>query len=195
SSRTWGARGTEGFHHHGRFGMRILCLAVLAMALVVSPMAAEEKAKEAPKIVLKSPDGKKTYDLSKLTADGPVLVRLTCACTGCDQEVAYFQKLQAAYNDKGLKTLALFKAAPEAVSSCAAKKGLNFLWLADPKGDSWKVFEAKTMPTNILLDKGGRVVKIVPGCTTNGKNAQILSGEIAKLLKTDEAKVVEPKKK
>jgi hypothetical protein len=48
------------------------------------------------------------------------------------------------------------------------------------------------MPTNILIDKGGKVVKIVPGCTKDGKNAQVLSAEIAKLLKTDEAKVTEP---
>jgi len=50
------------------------------------------------------------------------------------------------------------------------------------------------MPTNILIDKGGKVVKVVPGCTKDGKNAQILSGEIAKLLGTKEAQVAETKK-
>jgi thioredoxin-related protein len=72
------------------------------------------------------------------------------------------------------------------------KKDIKFLWLSDPKGDLWKTFDTSAMPTNILIDKGGKVIKIVPGCTKDGKNAQVLSGEIAKLLKTDEAKVTEP---
>ena len=169
--------------------MRSLLCAALALAVLAAPAAAADKP-EPGKVVLKSPDGKKTYDLAKLTADGPVLVRLTCACSGCDQEVGYFKKLQAAYNAKGLKTVAVFREKPEAADSYAVKKGLRFLWLADPKGDLWKTFDAKTMPTNILIDKGGRVVKVVPGCTKDGKNAQVLSAEIAKLLETKEVKVV-----
>jgi len=118
-------------------------------------------------------------DLAKLVSEGPVLVRLTCACSGCDMELAHFQKLQNAYNTKGLRTIAVFREKPEAVSSYAVKKGLNFQWLSDPKGDLWKTFDSKAMPTNILIDKGGRVVKIVPGCTLNGRNAQVLSGHSA----------------
>ena len=173
--------------------MRRVLVAVLALA-VVAVVRAEEPAKQAPKVVLKSPDGKKSYNLEKLVAEGPVLVRLTCACTGCDKELAQFQKLQEGYNAKGLKTLAVFREKPEATSDYAAKKDIKFLWLADPKGELWKTFDAQAMPTNILIDKGGRVVKVLPGCTTDGKNAQALSAEIAKLLKTDEVKVVEDKK-
>jgi peroxiredoxin len=172
--------------------------ALVVAGIFAGSVLAEEELKSAPNVIVKSPDGKQTYDLSKLTADGPVLVRLTCACSGCDQELPYFQKLQAAYNAKGLKTLAVFREAPEATSDYAAKKDLKFLWAADPKGDLWKTFDAKAMPTNILIDKGGRVVKVVPGCTKDGKNAQILSAEIAKILKTAEAQIVaaasEPKK-
>src|SRR5262249_23423737 len=173
--------------------MRYLLVVGLAVAVLAGAAPCEEKPKQAPKVVLQSPDGKKSYDLSKLAADGPVLVRLTCACSGCDQELAYFQKLQAAYNAKGLQTLAVFREKPEALESYVVKKDIRFLWLSDPEGGLWKTFDAKTMPTNILIAKGGRVVRVVPGCTRDGKNAQILSAEIAKLLKTDEAKVVEAK--
>ena len=124
-----------------------------------------------------------------------MLVRLTCACSGCDQEVAFFQKLQSAYNTKGLQTIAVFREKPEAVESYAVKKDLKFMWLSDPNGDLWKTFDSKAMPTNILIDKGGKVVKVVPGCTKDGKNAQMLSAEIATLLKTDEAVIVESKPK
>jgi peroxiredoxin len=175
--------------------MRKFLCAALALAVVVSAVRAEDKPKQAPNIVLKSPDGKQTVDLAKLCAEGPVLVRLTCACTGCDKELPQFQKLQAAYNAKGLRTVAVFREKPESTSDYVVKKGVKFLWLSDPKGELWKTFDAKAMPTNILIDKGGKVVKVVPGCTPDGKNAQLLSAAIAKLLKTDEATIVEPKKK
>jgi peroxiredoxin len=173
--------------------MRSLCGAVLAISVLVGGAQAADPPKQAPKVTLKSPDGKQSYDLAKLTADGPVLVRLTCACSGCDQEVGFFQKLQAAYDSKGLKTLAVFQGKPEEISQYVVKKDIRFLWLNDPKGECWKIFDTKTMPTNILIDKGGEIVKILPGCTRDGKNAQVLSSEIAKLLKTQEVQIAEAK--
>ena len=137
--------------------MRRILATALAFAVVAVVVRAEEPAKQAPKVVLQSPDGKKSYDLGKLVEEGPVLVRLTCACSGCDKELAQFQKLQEAYNAKGLKTLAVFREKPESTSDYAAKKDIKFLWLSDPKGDLWKTFDTKAMPTNILIDKGGRV--------------------------------------
>ncbi|HYT90538.1 MAG TPA: TlpA disulfide reductase family protein [Gemmataceae bacterium] len=173
--------------------MRVLLTAALASALLTGTGRSDEP-KQAPKIVLQSPDGKQSYDLAKLVANGPVLVRLTCACSGCDIELPYFKKLQAAYNGKGLQTIAVFRETPEATESYAVKQGLNFLWLSDPKGQLWKTFDSKAMPTNILIDKGGRVVRILPGCTRDGKNAQTLSAEIANLLRTPVAQITESKK-
>ena len=151
--------------------------------------------KQAPKVVLVSPDGKTNYDLAKLVEKGPVLIRLTCACTGCDGEVAFFQKLQESYNDKGLQTIAVFREKPEALESYAVKKQLKFMWLSDPKGELWKTFDAKTMPTNILIEKGGKVARVVTGCTLDGKNAQILSEEVARLVQTSTVTIAEPKVK
>ena len=173
--------------------MRKLLCAALSLGLVAGTVRAEDKPKEAPKIVLTSPDGKQTVDLAKLCAEGPVLVRLTCACTGCDKELPQFQKLQAAYNGKGLRTVAVFREKPEDLESYVVKKDVKFLWLSDPKGELWKTFDAKAMPTNILIDKGGKVVKVLPGCGKGGKNAQVLSAEIARLLQTEEAVVDAPK--
>jgi len=169
--------------------MRSWLVAAVTATILATPAVGEEPGQQAPKLVLQSPDGKNTYDLAKLTAEGPVLVRLTCACSGCDQELPYFQKLQAAYDTKGLKTLAAFREPPEAASNYAVKKGVQFLWVADPKGALWQTFDSKAMPTNILIDKGGRIVKVVPGCAKDGKNAQILSAEIARLLHTNVAVV------
>jgi peroxiredoxin len=174
--------------------MRSLLLASLALGVFGIGLARAEEPKQAPKVVLRSVDGKKAYDLQKLAADGPVLVRLTCACSGCDEELPFFQKLHEAYQAKGLHTVAVFQEAPENADKYVEKKGVHFLWLADPKRESWKLFDAKTMPTNILIDKGGRIVKVLPGCTRDGKNAQLLSAELAKLLQTAEVRVAQAKK-
>jgi peroxiredoxin len=173
--------------------MRILLTSALLLPLLALPARGDEPARQAPAVVLKSPDGKKAYDLAKLTASGPVLVRLTCACSGCDKELPFFQKLQAAYNDKGLQTVAVFREQPEAAESYVTKKGVRFLWLADPAGKLWKTFDAQTMPTNILIDKGGRVVRVVAGCKRDGANAQALSAEVANLLRVPVAQVAERK--
>src|SRR2546430_3144669 len=175
--------------------MRLVLSTALTLTLLTGVARAQDAPKQAPKIILQSPDGKKTYDLSKLAADGPVLVRLTCACTGCDAELAHFQKLQEAYNAKGLQTLAVFREAPEEAESYTTKKNVKFLWAADPKGELWKTFDTKAMPTNILIDKGGRVVKVLPGCTRDGRNAQTLSAEIAALLRTPVVQIVDAKDK
>jgi peroxiredoxin len=173
--------------------MRIGLTVLAVVAGTAGLSLADEPARIAPRVVVTSPDGKKAYDLSKLTANGPVLVRLTCACSGCDQELPYFQKLQAAYDAKGLRTLAVFQEQPQIASEYVQKKGIKFLWVANPKGELWKTFDTKTMPTNILIDRGGRVVKVVAGCTKDGKNAQALSAEVAKLLKTEIAPIAESK--
>ena len=39
-------------------------------------------------------------NLAELTAKGPVLVRLTCGCLGCNKELTYFQELHAAYKGR-----------------------------------------------------------------------------------------------
>jgi peroxiredoxin len=164
-----------------------IAFVVLPIALVSAHAGGDIK--EAPKVVLKSADGKRDVDLVKLVNEGPVLVRLTCACSGCDKELPQFQKLDAAYSDRGLRTVAVFKEKADTADFYANNMHLKCLWLSDPKGESWKLFGATAMPTNILIEKGGRVVRVVEGCTPDGKNAQAISAAVAKLLNTTEAKV------
>src|SRR5438309_2233107 len=83
-----------------------------------------------------------------LCAKGPVLVRLTCGCSGCDKELAYFQEIDAAYQKASLTSVAIFKEPDAKVAKYAADKKINMLYGIDSKGDSWNVFQTKTMPTN-----------------------------------------------
>ena len=140
--------------------------------------------KQAPDFKIKDSEGN-LIDLAKLTAKGPVLVRLTCGCAGCDKELAYFQALHRAYKGKGLTSLAIFREPDAKVEKYVKEKKLNMLYAVDPKGESWKIFQTKTMPTNFLIEKGGRIKSIAAGCDPNGLIANILSEKVADLLGTE----------
>jgi peroxiredoxin len=157
-----------------------------ALCLVASLAFAQDTAKpkvgqgtKAPAFKFKDQSGKEV-DLAELCAKGPVLVRLTCGCSGCDKELAYFQEIDSAYKKLGLTSVAIFKAPDKEVAKYAAGKKINMLYGVDAKGDAWKVFQTKDMPTNILIGKGGEIIQIYRGCDTSGLLAKKVSDRVAK---------------
>jgi peroxiredoxin len=150
----------------------------------------------APAFQIKDPSGK-VIDLAELTAKGPVLVRLTCGCSGCDKELAYYQKIHEAYKAHGLVSVLVFKEPDEKMKKYAADKKLDMLYAVDAKGESWGTFQTKAMPANFLIAKGGKIVSIASGCEPNGLIANVVSDKAAKLLGTEKVDVKakpEPKK-
>jgi peroxiredoxin len=139
---------------------------------------------QAPVFKIKDATGKE-IDLADLTAKGPVLVRLTCGCSGCDKELAYFQALHESYKDAGLTSLAIFKEPDTKVAAYVKEKKLNMLYAVDSKGEAWNVFETKTMPTNFLIAKGGKIISVAPGCDPSGLLAKTLSEKVAKTVNKD----------
>jgi peroxiredoxin len=135
----------------------------------------------APAFKIKDTSGK-TIDLADLTAKGPVLVRLTCGCSGCDKELAYFQQIHDAYKDHGLTCLFIFKEPDAKVAQYAKDKNLNMLYAVDAKGSSWDVFQTKAMPTNVLIEKGGKIATIAGGCDPSGLLANKISQKAAKIV-------------
>ena len=184
-----------------------LVLLIAACAYSFDPPAAEKKAAVEKKVVVgaQAPDFKikdasgKIIDLAELTGKGPVLVRLTCGCSGCDKELAYFQAINEAYKNAGLTSVAVFKEGDAKVASYVKEKNLNMLYAVDTKGDSWKVFDTKTMPTNILIDKGGKIVSIAAGCDPSGLLAKRVSEKVAQTVNAEsvdvQKQVQESKKK
>jgi len=151
------------------------------------PAAPEKKVivgAQAPEFKIKDQTGKE-IDLAALTAKGPVLVRLTCGCSGCDKELEYFQALHEGYKGQGLTSLAIFKEPDTKVADYVKAKKLNMLYAVDSEGASWKVFETKTMPTNFLIEKGGKIVSVAAGCDPSGLLANKLSEKVAKTIQTD----------
>ncbi|MBY0521788.1 MAG: redoxin domain-containing protein [Gemmataceae bacterium] len=187
-----------------RFVKPLLTLALLAyplLSIAEEPKSADKPkvaiGEKAPEFKIKGPDGK-IIDLAELTAKGPVLVRLTCGCSGCDKELSYFQEVSAAYKDLGLISLYIFKEPDDKVAKYVKDKKLNLLYAVDSKGDSWNVFQTKTMPTNFLIEKGGKIVAIANGCDASGIIAQKVGDKAAKIVDTKPVDVkgkVEDKKK
>ena len=136
---------------------------------------------KAPTFQIKDPFGK-VIDLAKLTEKGPVLIRLTCGCSGCDKELAYFQKIHDAYKDQGLQSVLVFKEPDAKMEKYAKDKKLNMMYAIDPKGASWAVFDTKAMPANFLIEKGGKIVSIATGCDPSGLIADKVSKNAAKTI-------------
>ena len=184
--------------------MRSFMYVALGLAILITPFvsradenkAAKDASKaktvvigaKAPDFTIKDSDGK-LIDLKKLTEKGPVLVRLTCGCSGCDKELAYFQSLHREYEGKGLTSLAIFREPDEKVEKYVKEKKLKMLYAVDTKGQSWGVFQTKTMPTNFLIEKGGTIKSIAAGCDPSGLLANKISEKVAELLKTDKVDV------
>jgi peroxiredoxin len=185
--------------------MTRLLQAAFGLSLILGVSAADEPAKPAPAVAIgkKAPEFKfkdqtgKTIDLAELFSKGPVLVRLTCGCSGCDKELAYFQEIDAAYKKAGLTSVAIFREPDAKVADYAKEKKINMLYGVDTKGASWKVFDTKTMPTNFLIGKGGEILAISAGCDPSGLLAKRLSEKIARTVDTEaidvQKKVVEKK--
>jgi peroxiredoxin len=186
-----------------RFGSLFAACFVIGTTFVVAARADEPAAKDgasqaaepklavgdqAPEFVVKDADGK-LIKLADLTAKGPVLVRLTCGCSGCDKELTYFQELHKAYEGKGLTSLAVFKEPDAKVAAYVKEKKLNMLYAVDTKGNSWDIFKTKTMPTNYLIDKGGKIVSIASGCDPSGLLANKLSDKVAGLVGSEKVDV------
>ncbi|MDB5338154.1 MAG: thiol-disulfide oxidoreductase [Planctomycetaceae bacterium] len=176
--------------------VRIAAALVLIAAYVV-PAFAEDKAPaakvdakaekkfavgdQAPEFKIKDASGK-VIDLAALTAKGPVLVRLTCGCSGCDKELAYFKEIDAAYKDQGLTSLLIFKEPDTKMAKYAVDKKLGMLYAVDSKGESWKTFQTTSMPTNFLIAKGGKISSIAAGCDPSGLLANKVSEKAAKVI-------------
>ena len=128
--------------------MKRLVAAALVFALILAPAGlqgaekAKAKGKGKAKPVKKTvvPGSKapvfsvinakgKVVKLKSLTDKGPVLVRLTCGCSGCDKELAYFQELHKAYKGQGLTSVAIFREPDKKVEGYVKKKHLKMLVL------------------------------------------------------------------
>jgi peroxiredoxin len=175
---------------HLRFGSAVALLAGALSAYAGDTPAPAKVAvgTQVPTFTFKDQNGQ-TIDLAKLVASGPVLLRFTCGCSGCDKELAYFQEIDKAYKKAGLTSVAIFKEADAKVAQYAKDRKINMLYAVDTKGESWNIFQTKTMPTNFLIEKGGKIVAIAAGCDPSGLLANRVSEKAAKVVGSESINV------
>ena len=138
-------------------GLFVLAIALASTAAEPAPLPRAKVAvgQTAPDFKIKDAAGN-TVDLAELTAKGPVLVRLTCGCSGCDKELAYFQQIHNAYKGQGLTCLFVFKEPDAKVAKYAAEKKLDMFYAVDTKGESWNTFQTKFDADELPDREGGQ---------------------------------------
>ena len=183
-----------------RFLGSALMLAVLIIPAVLQAADAKTEKKveeekktvvigsQAPAFKIQDSQGK-AIDLAELTKKGPVLVRLTCGCSGCDKELSYFQTLHEEFAEQGLTSLAIFREPDKKVETYVKQKKLKMLYAVDTQGASWNIFQTKVMPTNFLIEKGGKIRSIAAGCDPSGLLANKVGEKVAQLLKAKQVDV------
>jgi peroxiredoxin len=179
-------------------GAFLLCVGMFELAVADTPVPKKVAVGEqAPAFKIKAASGQ-MIDLAQLTLKGPVLVRLTCGCAGCDKELTYFQEINNAYKKQGLTCVFVFKEPDSKVAKYAVEKKLTMIYAVDTKGESWTTFQTKTMPTNFLIEKGGKIASIAFGCDPSGDLDNKVSEKAAKVIGTGSVDVknkVEAEKK
>ena len=160
----------------------------VAFTATAEPNKALKVGDDAPEFKIKDTNGKE-INLAKLAKKGPVLVRLTCGCLGCDRELPYFQALHEAYKKEGIRLVAVFAEPDEKFAKYAKTKKLKMQYALDPKKNSWQIFGTKTMPSNFLIEKGGKVAAISKGCDPSGLIARNLGDKAAKLVKANKVDI------
>jgi peroxiredoxin len=120
----------------------------------------------APPIELPTLKGN-SIDLSKLRG-APVLINFWATwCEPCRVEMPAFQAVYAAYQDKGLRILAVnLGETLEAADEWATKLHLTFDILLDPTQNVSVLYQLRGQPSTYVISPGGVITQIFYGPTT-----------------------------
>jgi len=145
------------------YGLGILLVALLLyLGFLASPGPTSKdlaSGKPAPNFILKTLDGK---EVSLNDYRGKVVLINFWAswCPPCREEMPLFRKVYENYKDKGFELLAIsIDASQEAVIRFVKDYGLSFPVLLDD-GRVSNLYRVQGLPTSILVDREGRIVKV-----------------------------------
>ncbi|MEO2186361.1 MAG: TlpA disulfide reductase family protein [bacterium] len=114
-----------------------------------------------PNIKLKKLNGKSVM-LYNYLKEGPVLINFWATwCSPCKKEMVYLDQFQKEYKDKGFSILAVSTDSQKSLSqvrSYIRSKKYTFPVFQDPNSQTFKKLNGNIMPTNILIDKDGKIL-------------------------------------
>ena len=112
-------------------------------------------------IILNPLMGKK-IKLENYLSNGPVLINFWATwCAPCIKEMPYLDQFENKYKDKGFSVLAISVDNQKSLSqvrSFIKTKKFSFDIFLDPNMQIFKKLNGNLMPTNVLIDKNGKVV-------------------------------------
>ncbi|KYG30802.1 thiol-disulfide oxidoreductase ResA [Priestia endophytica] len=144
-------------------------IATLGYTLYTNFFTDKEKVKEgsvAPDFVLTDLDGKK-HQLSDLKGKGVFLNFWGTWCEPCKREMPYMANQYKNYQELGVEILAINVGESNlTVSNFIKQYNLNFPVVMDKDSQVLNAYGVKPLPTTFLINKDGKVVKIITGSMT-----------------------------
>lgn len=144
----------------------ILVLTGLAVCAALVPSAAPGPPEKAPPFTMKSVAGR-TLKLPELLTEGPVLLDFWATwCKPCLKALPEIQDLHERFGPRGLTVIGISADGPRNYSKVrpfAARMGLTFPIGLDVSGDLQKSFRVTGLPTTVLIDTSGVIVKVRRG--------------------------------
>ncbi|MFD1738609.1 thiol-disulfide oxidoreductase ResA [Bacillus salitolerans] len=156
-----------------RLIIRSVILIVLGAALCYTLYAnfftSKEKVRvgsQAPNFVLLDLEGNE-YELEDYRGKGVFLNFWGTYCKPCEKEMPYMVNQYKHFKEQGVEILALnVNEAPLVIKRFAERHQLNFPIPIDKGEQVLKAYGVGPIPTTFLIDKDGKVVKVITGSMT-----------------------------
>jgi len=157
---------------------------IISVAIFLIPVLFAQNT--VPNIKLKKLNGKSVL-LQEYLKEGPVLINFWATwCAPCKKEMVYLDQFEKKYVENGFSILSISTDSQKSLSqvrSYIRSKKYTFDVFQDPNSQIFKKLNGNIMPTNILIDKNGKVLwrhyGYLPG------DEKILEKEIRSALKLD----------
>jgi peroxiredoxin len=96
-------------------------------------------------------------------------------CPPCQQETPVLRELAATYADRGLQVIGISVGElPATVAAYAERYQLGYLLLVDASSQLFRAAGARGIPTKLILDAEGRVLRVVTGPLTRASAAALV---------------------
>jgi len=132
----------------------LICIMALAVPIIFGQNIV-------PTIKLKKLNGQSVM-LQNYLKEGPVLINFWATwCAPCKKEMVYLDQFEKNYKDKGLSILAVSTDSQKSLSqvrSYIRSKKYTFEVFQDPNSQTFKKLNGNLMPTNILINKDGKIL-------------------------------------
>jgi peroxiredoxin len=129
---------------------------------------------EAPDFVLTDLNGKK-HRLSDYRGKGVFLNFWGTWCKPCEKEMPYINRQYEVYKNQGVEVIAVNVGEPElSVKKFAERFDLKFPIVIDQQDQVMNAYDIDPLPTTFLINKDGKIVKIITGTMTESMVQQYM---------------------